>query len=290
MKTRILTALVFAVIGIPILIFSEYIVFPLAVSFMTVVAVREMLCVCGVNKSYLISVPSYIIAGVLPLLAWDELDFLYVGIFGKDYCLSFTTLMAIVFFVFLLYMAFAAVFVRGKLEVKEISIGFMSVVYLVTSFVSYMLLRYGEYGQYLFILVLVVAWGGDVSAYFVGTLCGKHKLIPEVSPKKTVEGAVGGMVIASGLTMLFGFIVTLFDKGVSANYLALAIYGLVLSVVAQLGDLWASIIKRQHNVKDYGNLFPGHGGVMDRFDSVLATCTLTMLVSLIFPPFTSAIG
>lgn len=288
MKTRIITALVFAVIGIPILIFSEYIVFPIAVSFMTLVAVIEMLRVCGVNKSYLISVPSYILAVVLPFLAWDKFDFMYVGIFGKDYCLSYTSMMAVVFFVFLLYMAFAAVFVRGKLDVKEIAIGFMSVVYLVTSFVSYMLLRYNTFGQYMFILVLVVAWGGDMSAYFVGTLCGKHKLIPEVSPKKTVEGAIGGMIIASGLTMLFGFIVTLFDKGVSANYLALAIYGLVLSVVAQLGDLWASIIKRQHGVKDYGTLFPGHGGVMDRFDSVLAICTLTMLVSLIFPPFAPA--
>ena len=286
MKTRILTALAFAVIGIPILIFSEYIVFPIAVSLVTLLSVVEMLRVFGVNKSYLVSVPAYIIAVVMPFLAWDEFSFMHVGVFGSEYCLSYTTLMAIVFFIFLLYMAFAAVFVRGKIDVKEIAIAFMAVVYVVTSYVSYMLLRYSEFGKYLYIMVLIIAWGCDVSAYFVGTLCGKHKLIPEVSPKKTVEGAIGGIVMASGLTVLFGFIVTLIDDTVSANYILLAIYGLVLSVVAQLGDLWASIIKRQYGVKDYGTIFPGHGGAMDRFDSVLAICTLMMLACLVFPPFT----
>ena len=288
MKTRIITALVFAAIGIPILIFSDYIIFPIAVSLLSLMSVMEMLRVCGVDKSYLLAVPSYILAVVLPFFAWDKFEFMHVGIFGEEYCLSYTTLMAIVFFIFLLYMAFAAVFVRGKIDVKEIALAFMSEVYLVTSYVSYMLLRYTEYGQYLFIMVLIIAWGCDISAYFVGTLCGKHKLIPEVSPKKTVEGAVGGVIVASGLTVLFGFIVTLLDESVSANYLVLAIYGLVLSGVAQLGDLWASIIKRQYGVKDYGSVFPGHGGAMDRFDSILAICTLAMLACLVFPPFVPA--
>ena len=291
MKTRIITALVFAVVGIPILIFSnsDYFVFPIAVALMSLLSVIEMLRVCGVNKARLISIPSYVMAVVLPLLAWDKFSFIHVDIFGGEYCLSYISLIAIVFFVYLLYMAFAAVFERGKLDIREIAIAFMTVFYLIVSFSSYTLIRYnGDYGKYLFIMVLLVAWGADISAYFVGTLCGKHKLIPEVSPKKTVEGAVGGVVIAAGLTMLFGFIVTLIDDGVKANYLALAIYGLVFSCISQLGDLWASIIKRQYGVKDYGSLFPGHGGVMDRFDSVISICTLMMLASLIFPPFTAA--
>ena len=284
MKTRIITALIFAAIGVPILFLSEYIVFPIALALFSLLATVEMLRVFGVHKSYLIAEPSFIIAVVLPFLSYDKIA---TKIFGENYTLPYLTMMAGVFFVFLLFMAFAAVFVRGKLEVRDISIGFMSVVYLVTSFTSYSLLRYLDCGYYLFVLVLIIAWGCDISAYFVGTLIGKHKLIPEVSPKKTVEGAIGGVVIATGLSVLFGLIVTLVDKSVSANYLVLAIFGFVLSIVSQLGDLWASIIKRQYGVKDFGTVFPGHGGVLDRFDSVIAICTLMLLLSILFPPFTS---
>ena len=287
MKTRIITALIFAAIGIPILLLSDYIVFPIALAWFSLISVIEILRVFGLNKSYLIAVPSYVLATVLPFLSYGKFSGLYVGVFGEDYVLSYVTLIAMAFFIFLLYMAFAAVFVRGKLEIREIAIGFMALVYVVASYVSYGLLRYMSCGFYLMILVLVIAWGCDMSAYFVGTLCGKHKLIPEVSPKKTVEGAIGGVVIATGLSVLFGFIVSLADPTVSANYLALAIIGFVMSIVSQLGDLWASIIKRQYGVKDFGTLFPGHGGVLDRFDSVLAVCTLMMMISLVFPPFVS---
>ena len=285
MKTRIITALIFAAIGIPVIILSEYIVFPLAMSVFSFLSVMELLRVFGVHKSYLVAVPSYVLAILLPILAYKDFSWMYVGFLGDGYSLSYVTFIAIVFFLFLLYMAFAAVFVRGKLEVRDIAVAFMAVVYIVGSYVSFALLRYMECGFYLFLLPLVIAWGCDISAYFVGTLCGKHKLIPEVSPKKTVEGSIGGIVASVGLTMLYGLIVSLLDKGVEPNYISLAIMGFVLSIVSQLGDLWASIIKRQYGVKDYGNVFPGHGGAIDRFDSVLSICTLLMLFALIFPPF-----
>ncbi len=285
MKTRIITALIFAAIGIPILILSEYIVFPLAMSLFSFLSVMEFLRVFGVHKSYIVAVPSYVLAILLPFLAYKDFSWMYVGFLGDGYSLSYVTFIAIIFFLFLLYMAFAAVFVRGKLDVREIAIAFMSVVYIVSSFVSYTLLRYMECGFYLFILPLIIAWGCDISAYFVGTLCGKHKLIPEVSPKKTVEGSIGGVIASVGLTLLYGLIVSLLDKSVEPNYISLAVMGLVLSLISQLGDLWASMIKRQCGVKDYGNLFPGHGGAIDRFDSVLSICTLLMLFALIFPPF-----
>lgn len=285
MKTRIITALIFAAIGIPVIILSEYIVFPLAMSLFSFLSVMELLRVFGVHKSYLVAVPSYVLAILLPILAYKDFSWMYVGFLGDGYSLSYVTFIAIVFFLFLLYMAFAAVFVRGKLEVRDIAVAFMAVVYIVGSYVSFALLRYMECGFYLFLLPLVIAWGCDISAYFVGTLCGKHKLIPEVSPKKTVEGSIGGIVASVGLTMLYGLIVSLLDKGVEPNYISLAIMGFVLSIVSQLGDLWASIIKRQYGVKDYGNVFPGHGGAIDRFDSVLSICTLLMLFALIFPPF-----
>ena len=121
-------------------------------------------------------------------------------------------------------------------------------------------------------------------AYLVGSAIGKHKLIPEISPKKTVEGAIGGIVFTALACLLYGFILEKFFA-LSVNYLFLAVIGVILSVVSQLGDLFASMIKREYGVKDYGNIFPGHGGIMDRFDSVLATSTILLILTIIFPPF-----
>ena len=123
-------------------------------------------------------------------------------------------------------------------------------------------------------------------AYVVGSLFGKHKLIPEISPKKTIEGAIGGVVSATVAYLLFGLILDLAIPNIEVNYIILVLFGLVLSVVSQLGDLIASLIKREHNIKDYGKLLPGHGGIMDRFDSIMAVSTILLILSIVFPPFT----
>ena len=160
----------------------------------------------------------------------------------------------------------------------------MTVTYIVVSFTALSMLRYTDHGGAIFVLVFVAAWVCDTAAYFVGFLFGKHKLIPAVSPKKTVEGSIGGIVFATLAFVLYGFIIESFTD-LEANYLALALSGLVLSVVSQVGDLIASLIKREHGVKDYSNLMPGHGGIMDRFDSILAVSTPLMFICLVFPPF-----
>jgi len=145
-------------------------------------------------------------------------------------------------------------------------------------------MRYMPAGIWNLIIILVAAWGSDMSAYFTGMLFGRHKLIPEVSPKKTVEGAIGGVVCATLLMILYGFIVGAATE-FKPNYIVLAFCGLVLSAVSQVGDLAASLIKRERGVKDYGKIFPGHGGVMDRFDSILSISTLLMIICVLFPPF-----
>ena len=123
-------------------------------------------------------------------------------------------------------------------------------------------------GAFVVWLVFLCSWGSDTCAYCVGMLLGKHKLIPEISPKKTVEGAIGGVIFTILGFALYAFIWnSIYDNKLS--YLTLCIYGLVLSIASQFGDLIASSIKRQKNVKDYGSIFPGHGGVLDRFDGVL---------------------
>lgn len=113
--------------------------------------------------------------------------------------------------------------------------------------------------------VILAAFGTDIFAYFSGYLFGKHKLCPKISPKKTIEGAIGGVLGSVLLCTLFGFLV--FGESI----IHFIVVGFLGSIIAQLGDLTASIFKRKMGIKDYGNLIPGHGGILDRFDSVLFT-------------------
>lgn len=125
-------------------------------------------------------------------------------------------------------------------------------------------------GVFLIVYLLFCAWLGDSGAFFVGTFFGKHKLCPEVSPKKTVEGMIGGIVTV-GIAVTVQCLVynLILPSTVKMNYAVIIPIGMAASVVGVLGDLSASVIKRQYNVKDFGNVMPGHGGILDRFDSVL---------------------
>ncbi len=140
----------------------------------------------------------------------------------------------------------------------------------------------GEKGIYYIWIPFIMAFASDTGAYFIGVTLGRHKLCPLVSPKKSVEGLVGGVIcavlgmLAYGLILQYGF-------HREVKYVSLLIYGLVGSLGGVFGDLSLSVIKRQTGIKDYGNLIPGHGGVLDRFDSVLVTAPLTEALLLILP-------
>ena len=110
-------------------------------------------------------------------------------------------------------------------------------------------------------------------------------MIPEISPKKTWEGAIGGIFFTVVAFLAYGIIVSFITTDVRPNYIVLAVLGLLLSIVSIFGDLVASLIKREHGVKDYGFIFPGHGGVLDRFDSALAVAPILFAICMLFPPF-----
>jgi len=122
----------------------------------------------------------------------------------------------------------------------------------------------GPYGLMLW-LIVITAFGTDIMAYFSGYLLGKHKLCPHISPKKTIEGSVGGVLGSVILSGLFGWF---FLPDLLIHCLVIGVLG---GIVSQFGDLTASIFKRKMGIKDYGHLIPGHGGILDRFDSVLFT-------------------
>lgn len=131
-------------------------------------------------------------------------------------------------------------------------------------------------------MILISAWASDTFAYFSGVALGKHKITPVLSPKKTVEGCIGGVVGTTICGALYGLI--LWKNGIILqNYiLVFALLGFCGSIAGQIGDLAASGIKRNYNIKDYGKIIPGHGGVMDRFDSVIFTGPLIFLLVQIF--------
>ncbi len=130
-------------------------------------------------------------------------------------------------------------------------------------------------------LPFVAAFSSDSGAYFAGYFWGNKKAFPHLSPKKTVAGCIGGLVSAVLLMVLYGFIISRF--GHEVNYLLLAVYGLFGSLACQFGDLVFSAVKRQYGIKDYGNLIPGHGGMLDRFDSMHFTAPMIGLLVVLLP-------
>ena len=165
------------------------------------------------------------------------------------------------------------VFCYPKYVVEQISVIFFGFFY-VPVLLSYIYqLRMEELGIYIVWLVIISAWGSDTCAYCVGRLIGKHKLPSPLSPKKTIEGCVGGVIGAGLLGMAYGFMFKLPNSP-----LIFAIVCATGSVIAQIGDLAASAIKRNHDIKDYGHLSPGHGGILDRFDSVIFTAPVVWLL------------
>ena len=281
MKKRVVTS-VAVILGMLLLaIFSDYIVYPIGMAVLSLIAVFEVLRVIGVQKNLFVSLPAYIIASALPVCAFFATAENVTGLL---------LIIAAAMFVYLLWLFGVSVFSRGSIPFSRISEVFAAVTYVAVSFTSLSLIRYLDpaLGIYFLVLVFLIAWSTDVFAFAVGMLFGKHKLIPEVSPKKSVEGAIGGVAFCALLCFVYGLGADMFIPDIRVNYLTLVLFGLILSVVSQLGDLTASLIKREYGVKDYGTIFPGHGGVMDRFDSVLAVSTILLILCLVFPPFAIA--
>ncbi len=256
---------------IPILIFSDSWAFPILFSALSLMAVIEVMRCVGNHNPFLIVV-SCIFGASAPILA--RLSYLFDFNFGTFISLYFTA-----FFIYLLVNFTISVFSHGKYPIDVTSLSFVTVFYVVTSFTSIVFLRDCTLGKYVYLLAFIAPCISDTFAYFIGSFFGKHKLIEDVSPKKTVEGSIGGIIFTGVSCVVYGIIlVHAIHANFEPSYIALFLIGMVISVISQVGDLSASLIKRHFNVKDYGRVFPGHGGVMDRFDSVLPVAPLLLMI------------
>lgn len=279
MRTRIITAIVALCIFVPVCIFSESIVFEIAMAVLNVVAVYELWhCIRGVDAAS--KVASHEIGS---LALWSPNLLLAAGcVFFPRFVGNERTVGAVfmLFVLLMLYTFAVVVFSRGRIQITDAAVLLMMTLYVTMSFTSILCLRRsGDSGASLYLLPFIGAWVSDTFAYFTGRLLGKHKLIPEVSPKKTVEGAIGGIVFTAIAYAVYGCIT---GSHVATTLLMLAVFGAIISIISQIGDLIASVVKRHYGIKDYGKLFPGHGGVMDRFDSVLATAPVLYILMYFF--------
>lgn len=169
---------------------------------------------------------------------------------------------------------FAWLMIRKKASMRDFMVTLVGIIYI-PMMLNFILRTSLMEKSMLIWMIFVIAWGTDTFAYFSGYFLGKNKLIPEVSPKKTVEGFWGGVIGSALSTMILGYIL-------GENIYVMMAGGIFGSMISQLGDLFASYIKRILNIKDYGNIMPGHGGVLDRFDSIIFTAPFVYYFSIIF--------
>lgn len=179
----------------------------------------------------------------------------------------------------LVALMFVYVFTYPKYRAEQVMAAFFGVFYVAVMLSYIFQTRNLENGAFLVWLIFLCSWGCDTCAYCVGVLIGKHKMSPKLSPKKSVEGAVGGVAGAAVLGAVYGAATANYMQGGShaAEFALICAVGALISMV---GDLAASAIKRNHDIKDYGKLIPGHGGILDRFDSVIFTAPVIYYLSI----------
>lgn len=180
----------------------------------------------------------------------------------------------IVFFIaYLIVLMGTYVFTFPKFKAEDVMVCFFGMFYVILMLSYIYQVRMMQDGAYIVWLIFLCSWGCDTCAYLVGVMFGKHKMAPVLSPKKSIEGGIGGVAGAA----LLGFIyATIFKDKITIDN-ANIIFPIVCAVggiISQIGDLTASGIKRNHDIKDYSRLIPGHGGILDRFDSVIITAPI----------------
>ena len=269
MKTRILTAVILVPLIFIVLFFLSPYVLAGVVSIICAISAYELLQAIGVKQNGRIRVYAISSAVIIPI--------------GTYFGLTHIVFPAV--FLILMSLSFFEAIIAFKTE-KNITFSQILIILFAGALIPLMMsglvdLKLMHEGRFMVLLPIICAFLTDAGAYFTGMAIGKKKAFPIVSPKKTVEGCVGGLVVGILSMLLFGVIISL-TTPYQVAFWALLIYGLIGSSLCQIGDLAFSLIKREFDIKDYGKLIPGHGGMLDRFDSMVFTApAIYLLVTLI---------
>ena len=263
-KTRLLSGIVLVAVALLTIISGGYVLFFTLLG-ISLIGMQELYKVMKVREDHFnaLEIAGYLGAVIYYVLM--SLDFEKYGMMG-------------VIISFMMFM-FVYVFTYPKFKADQVMPAFFGVVYVAVMLSFIYLTRNLPDGKFLVWLIFLCSWGCDTCAYCVGMLIGKHKMAPVLSPKKSVEGGIGGILGAALIGVLYGLAINHWGNA-GADILSYAIIGAAGGAISQVGDLAASAIKRYHNIKDYGKLIPGHGGILDRFDSVIFTAPIIYYLAL----------
>lgn len=267
MKKRILTAVILLPVILVFLFLLPKVCTAILASLLVALAAYELLWGTGLARHVRLVIYSAIMAAATVL--WSHFGWGYIP-----------ALVGILVFSALLYMEM--LISHGKLPILQLILCYFAAFVIPFCFGAIVRILDMDLGRYLIAAPFVACFLPDAGAYFCGRAFGKHKMSPNISPNKTVEGAIGGVVCAVLGMLIYGLVLDLaFDLQV--NYWLCPIYGLLGAGASIMGDLFFSAIKRQTGIKDYGKLFPGHGGVMDRLDSLTLVSPVVEALILTIP-------
>ncbi len=230
----------------------------------------------------------FAVIGLISLIGLSELYKLLkvnnslIGYIGYVACIAYYALvyfeakehMMLLFVAFMMVLMVAYVFTFPKYHSEQVFLTFFGLFYVAVMLSHIYQVRMLEDGLWLVWLLFIGAWGSDTCAYLVGISIGKHKMTPKLSPKKSIEGAIGGILGAALIGFIYGLAIQHKLDTFTNPQVAFAVICGASSIVSQIGDLAASAIKRNFDIKDYGKLIPGHGGILDRFDSIIFTAPI----------------
>lgn len=260
LKTRFLTGAMLTVIIALVIIFS-HIPWVLSVA-ATCISLQSVYELYRVNKLYGNNKLYYVSCLITLILSFAHIP-------------GYSHIMALLFIASLILFTYLMLNMKSIISIKP-AITFMLGVMIAFFFGSMSAIRTMNNGLYLLLSAVLVSVITDIAAYFVGKGFGKHKLAPVISPKKTIEGSVGGTIFSVFVLMLIAYILHI-NNLITIDFGVYAIYLIIASIVGQFGDLAMSVIKRINKTKDYGSVLPGHGGILDRFDSLLFVLPFTYL-------------
>ena len=252
--------LLFAVLYVDCVLNIKIAVYVIAI--LALIALHEMYKPLGIVKH-----KSVCAVGILTTLA---------VVFAGEYIEIAVSIAVMLFFA-------TAVFRHNEIKFNTICTALFSALYISFGFHYFESMLRMNCGLGMLFFVLIAAFVTDSGAYFVGRTFGKHKLAPELSPKKTVEGSIGGIVFAVIAIFIYKYIMQYAYGGIELNTVNITINVIIAAVAGEIGDLSASLVKRELNIKDYGKIMPGHGGVLDRFDSILFVAPTVYFLNKILP-------
>ncbi|HEX3038503.1 MAG TPA: CDP-archaeol synthase [Oscillospiraceae bacterium] len=256
MKTRIVSGLTILSFIAAVIVFNHS--FPIAlnivIALVSVLCMYEIITALGLSKKLILLIPSLAMSALVPFVETQ-------------------TQQGALYFAYTVVLFSTMILCHEFVTFREVGVIYSMTLLIPTALETIIRLRHlgGYHGMFYVMIAIFSAWIADTGAYFAGSFFGKHKLCPQISPNKTIEGVIGGFVLNIIAMMLFGYLfhAIWYAYSVEISYITLLLIGIGSTIMSILGDLSFSLIKRSCHIKDFGQAIPGHGGILDRFDSVI---------------------